>query len=160
MAVGRRWSNIHCRLGVRVYVCMILLFLKGFFMYIHWYYCVLHSISLMYFLKNLYMLFYHPESIWNFMYIYVIYHVVLHADFMYFYSLCQKWRIKHVQSILFPLCVVLMSLAIILLWMNKTLLIERIGMSNSQFRREWSWVNQYFPYTLVAKMQTLSIRLW
>ena len=32
------------------------------------------------------------------MYIYEIYHVVLHADFMYFYVLCQKWRIKHVQS--------------------------------------------------------------
>ena len=31
------------------------------------------------------------------MYIYEIYHVVLHADFMYFYVLCQKWRIKHVQ---------------------------------------------------------------
>ena len=30
--------------------------------------------------------------------IYVIYHVVLHADFMY-YVLCQKLRIKHVQSI-------------------------------------------------------------
>ena len=34
------------------------------------------------------------------MYIYEIYHVVLHADFMYFYVLCQKWRIKHVQSMI------------------------------------------------------------
>ena len=33
------------------------------------------------------------------MYIYEIYHVVLHADFMYFYVLCLKWRIKHVQSL-------------------------------------------------------------
>ena len=33
------------------------------------------------------------------MYIYEIYHVVLHADFIYFYVLCQKWRIKHVQSV-------------------------------------------------------------
>ena len=31
------------------------------------------------------MLFHHPEFISNFMYIYEIYHVVLHADFMYFF---------------------------------------------------------------------------
>ena len=57
MAVGRWWANLHYCLGVRVYLCMILLFfLKGLFMYIHWYYCVLHSIPLMYFTEFLYVI--------------------------------------------------------------------------------------------------------
>ena len=33
------------------------------------------------------------------MYIHVIYHTVLHADFMYFNVLCHRWRITYVQSI-------------------------------------------------------------
>ena len=55
IAVGRWWADLHYCLGVRVYVCMILLFFfKRSFMYIHWYYCVLHSIPLMSFTESLY----------------------------------------------------------------------------------------------------------
>ena len=42
MAVGRWWANLHYCLGS--------------FMYIHWYYCVLHSIPLMYFTESLYVI--------------------------------------------------------------------------------------------------------
>ena len=56
-AVGRWWANLHYCLGVRVCVCMILFFFsKRSFMYIHWYYCVLQSIPLMYFTEYLYVI--------------------------------------------------------------------------------------------------------
>ena len=99
--LGRRRSICSAVWWVRLYV-----FQMTFYMYIPVQSCGLHTIPLMCYTRiSIYhAVIYHPAFyvefyVYTYICVFDVPHCVACWNFMYSYVLCQKWRIKHVQSI-------------------------------------------------------------